>query len=95
MCSEKGLSIPGCAPSNYSGRDCHSCPGGDDRFAANPKWLIYLPSPLMSPCETSRKGRHFGSPQEALIIFALKGILKVVCEKKHMGSRGGYRHQPR
>ena len=27
------------------------------RFAANPKWLIYLP-PTMSPSETSHKDNH-------------------------------------
>ena len=53
------------------------------RFAANPKWLIYLP-PTMSPCETSRKEGYLEYPQEAFDYFSSQGISKVVCEKKHM-----------
>jgi protein phosphatase len=56
------------------------------RFAANPKWLIYLP-PTMSPCETSRKVGYLEYPQEAFDHFRALGVLQVVCEKKHMGSR--------
>ena len=56
------------------------------RFAANPKWLIYLP-PTMSPSETSRKPELLEHPAEALAYYLHQGIAKVVCEEKHMGSR--------
>ncbi len=56
------------------------------RFAANPKWLIYL-SPTMSPCETSKNDGFLEYPDEAFLYFRNNGIPKVVCEKKHMGSR--------
>ena len=56
------------------------------RFAANPKWLIYLP-PTMSPCETSRRDRRLESPEEAFSYYLHEGVHKVVCEQKHMGSR--------
>ncbi len=56
------------------------------RFAANPKWLIYLP-PTMSPCETSTEPELLEHPQEAFSYYRHQGISKVVCEEKHMGSR--------
>ena len=56
------------------------------RFAANPKWLIYLP-PTMSPCETSREEGYLEHPAEALAYYRSTGTPKVVCEEKHMGSR--------
>jgi protein phosphatase len=56
------------------------------RFAANPKWLIYLP-PTMSPCETSRQAGLLEHPEEAFAYFLHEGVHKVVCEQKHMGSR--------
>lgn len=56
------------------------------RFAANPKWLIYLP-PTMSPCETSRKDGYLEYPEEAFAYFRPEGVHSVVCEQKHMGSR--------
>ncbi len=56
------------------------------RFAANPKWLIYLP-PTMSPCETSREPGLLEHPAEAFAYFRGQGVPKVVCEEKHMGSR--------
>lgn len=56
------------------------------RFAANPKWLIYLP-PTMSPCETSDEEGVLEHPQEALNYYKKAGVQKVVCEQKHMGSR--------
>lgn len=56
------------------------------RFAANPKWLIYLP-PTMSPTETSSLGDFLEYPQEAFEYFSGSGIKEVVCEEKHMGSR--------
>lgn len=56
------------------------------RFAANPKWLIYLP-PTMSPCETSNEPGLLEHPSEAFSYFRSQGIPQVVCEEKHMGSR--------
>ncbi|HEY5042797.1 MAG TPA: polynucleotide kinase-phosphatase [Verrucomicrobiae bacterium] len=56
------------------------------RFAANPKWLIYLP-PTMSPCETSQASGLLEHPAEAFAYFRHTGVPRVVCEEKHMGSR--------
>lgn len=56
------------------------------RFAANPKWLIYLP-PTMSPTETSLHAEFLEHPAEAFAYFRREGIPRVVCEEKHMGSR--------
>jgi protein phosphatase len=56
------------------------------RFAADPRWLIYLP-PTMSPCETSSLDDMLEHPAEAFSYFSKHGVGKVVCEQKHMGSR--------
>jgi protein phosphatase len=56
------------------------------RFAANPKWLIYLP-PTMSPSETSSAPGLLEHPAEAFAYFRHAGVPRVVCEEKHMGSR--------
>ncbi|MDR2560761.1 MAG: polynucleotide kinase-phosphatase [Holophagales bacterium] len=56
------------------------------RFAADPHWLIYLP-PTMSPCETSKLNDYLEYPTEAFGYYKTRGIGKVVCEQKHMGSR--------
>jgi protein phosphatase len=56
------------------------------RFAANPKWLIYLP-PTMSPCETSKEAGRLEHPAEAFAYYREAGVARVVCEQKHMGSR--------
>jgi protein phosphatase len=56
------------------------------RFAANPKWLIYLP-PTMSPCETSQEAGWLEHPAQAFAYFRTNGVPRVVCEEKHMGSR--------
>jgi protein phosphatase len=56
------------------------------RFAANPKWLIYLP-PTMSPSETSQAPGLLEHPAEAFAYFRQSGVPRVVCEEKHMGSR--------
>ena len=56
------------------------------RFAANPKWLIYLP-PTMSPAETSSQAGLLEHPAEAFAYFRREGVPHVVCEEKHMGSR--------
>ena len=56
------------------------------RFAADPRWLTYLP-PTMSPSETSHRDGFLEHPAEALGYFAARGIGTAVCEEKHMGSR--------
>jgi protein phosphatase len=56
------------------------------RFAANPKWLIYLP-PTMSPCETSNEAGLLEHPAEAFAYYRSQGAPQVICEEKHMGSR--------
>ena len=56
------------------------------RFAANPKWLIYLP-PTMSPSETTKEPGLLEHPAEAFAYYRHEGIARVVCEEKHMGSR--------
>lgn len=56
------------------------------RFAADPRWLIYLP-PTMSPCETSRLDNYLEHPIEAFDYYRSRGVTEVVCEEKHMGSR--------
>jgi len=56
------------------------------RFAANPKWLLYLP-PTMSPSETSREPGLLEHPAEAFGYYRHEGVPRVVVEEKHMGSR--------
>jgi protein phosphatase len=56
------------------------------RFAASPKWLIYLP-PTMSPCETSTHDGLLEHPTEAFSYFLREAVPRVICEQKHMGSR--------
>jgi polynucleotide kinase-phosphatase len=56
------------------------------RFAANPKWLIYLP-PTMSPTETTSQPGLLEHPAEAFAYYRGHGLSHVVCEEKHMGSR--------
>jgi protein phosphatase len=56
------------------------------RFAANPKWLIYLP-PTMSPSETSERPGLLEHPAEAFSWFRRQEVGRVICEEKHMGSR--------
>ena len=56
------------------------------RFAANPKWLIYLP-PTMSPCETSNETGFLEYPTQSFDYFRSQGVSQVICEEKHMGSR--------
>ncbi|HXB27347.1 MAG TPA: polynucleotide kinase-phosphatase [Gemmatimonadaceae bacterium] len=56
------------------------------RFAANPKWLIYLP-PTMSPSETTKREDYLEYPTEAFAYFRHQGLPTAVCEEKHMGSR--------
>lgn len=56
------------------------------RFAINPKWLIYLP-PTMSPCGTSELPDFLEHPDQAINYYRKRGVDKIVCEEKHMGSR--------
>jgi len=56
------------------------------RYAADPHWLIYLP-PTMSPCETSGIETMLEHPLEAFAYYEKRGVTRVVCEQKHMGSR--------
>jgi protein phosphatase len=56
------------------------------RFAADPRWLIFLP-PTMSPCETSQEPGLLEHPAGAFDYFRSQGVTTVVCEEKHMGSR--------
>lgn len=56
------------------------------RFAIDPRWLIYLP-PTMSPCESSTLPDYLEHPLEALSYYANRGVKKIICEEKHMGSR--------
>jgi protein phosphatase len=56
------------------------------RFAADPRWLIYLP-PTMSPCETSSEPGLLEHPAEAFSYYRSQGAFQVICEEKHMGSR--------
>ncbi|MGJ5676128.1 MAG: polynucleotide kinase-phosphatase [Nostochopsis sp.] len=56
------------------------------RFAANPKWLIYLP-PTMSPAVTSQELGYLEHPEQAFAYYRNQGISQVICEEKHMGSR--------
>lgn len=56
------------------------------RFAANPKWLIYLP-PTMSPTETSQREGYLEYPEEGFSHYRAQGVPTVICEEKHMGSR--------
>lgn len=56
------------------------------RFAANPKWLIYLP-PTMSPTETTTEPGLLEHPAQAFSYYRHEGVARVICEQKHMGSR--------
>ena len=56
------------------------------RFAVDPRWLIYLP-PTMSPCETSQAEGLLEHPAEAFAYYRDRGVPRVVCQEKHMGSR--------
>ncbi len=56
------------------------------RFAADPKWLVYLP-PTMAPVATSQRPDYLEHPEQAWNYFRGEGVSHVVCEEKHMGSR--------
>ncbi|WP_242906451.1 polynucleotide kinase-phosphatase [Actinomadura terrae] len=56
------------------------------RFAVDPRWLVYLP-PTMAPAATSALPGYLEHPAEALAAYRDRGVARVVCEEKHMGSR--------
>lgn len=56
------------------------------RWAVDPKWLIYLP-PTMAPCGTSELSEFLEHPQQAVNYYRKRGVRKIICEEKHMGSR--------
>jgi protein phosphatase len=56
------------------------------RFAADPRWLIYLP-PTMAPPATSARPDLLEHPAEAFAAYRHEGVPTVVCQDKHMGSR--------
>ncbi|MBI4941405.1 MAG: polynucleotide kinase-phosphatase [Actinobacteria bacterium] len=56
------------------------------RFAIDPRPLLYLP-PTMAPCATSTLPDVLEHPAEAFAAYADDGVVDVVCEEKHMGSR--------
>ncbi|MGH9127952.1 MAG: polynucleotide kinase-phosphatase [Acidimicrobiales bacterium] len=56
------------------------------RFAADPRWLVYLP-PTMAPTATSQREGLLEHPAEAFASLRHAGVERVVCEEKHMGSR--------
>ena len=56
------------------------------RFAADPRWLVYLP-PTMSPTATTRREGLLEHPAEAFEAFRRDGVVQAVCQEKHMGSR--------
>jgi protein phosphatase len=56
------------------------------RFAADPRWIVYLP-PTMAPPATSTRDGYLEYPSEAFSQFRSLNIRRVICEEKHMGSR--------
>lgn len=56
------------------------------RFAIDPRWLVYLP-PTMSPTETASETGLLEHPREAYDYFRKEGVMKLIAEEKHMGSR--------
>ena len=60
------------------------------RFAANPKWLIYLP-PTMSPCETSGEPGLLEHPAEAFAYYRSEGVAAGRLRGEAHGLAGGRR----
>jgi protein phosphatase len=56
------------------------------RFAADPRWLVYLP-PTMAPVATNRVEGLLEHPGEAFAAYRNDGVASLVCQEKHMGSR--------
>ena len=57
------------------------------RFAVDPRWLIYMP-PTMAPCRAAPEGELLERPAEAFEHYRKRGVKVVMCQNKHMGSRG-------
>ena len=58
------------------------------RFAVDPRWLIYLP-PTISPTRASEIPQpSWNTPKKPSTSTAQDGLTHVICEEKHMGSRG-------
>ena len=56
------------------------------RFAADPRWLPYLP-PTMAPAAASGRAGYLEHPDEVFSYFRKAGVDEVVVQEKHMGSR--------
>ena len=56
------------------------------RFAADPRWLPYLP-PTMAPAAASGRDDYLEHPDEVFSYFRKAGVDEVVVQEKHMGSR--------
>ena len=56
------------------------------RFAVDPRWLIYLP-PTMAPSQAAEEGELLERPAEAFDHFRKRGVERIICQEKHMGSR--------
>lgn len=56
------------------------------RFAVDPRWLIYVP-PTMAPAETSNLPGYLEHPNQVFDYYLKQGVTRVICERKHMGSR--------
>jgi len=56
------------------------------RFAADPRWLLYLP-PTMAPVATSTRPDLLEHPDQAFDAYRADGVDAVMCQEKHMGSR--------
>ena len=57
------------------------------RFNMDPRWLIYMP-PTISPTASSQREGLLEHPEEAFRQYREDGVAEVICEEKHMGSRG-------
>jgi hypothetical protein len=55
------------------------------RYAVDPRWIRYLP-PTMAPVGAGSPD-VLEDPQAAFDAYAKRGVVQVVCEEKHMGSR--------
>ena len=56
------------------------------RFAIDPRWLVHLP-PTMAACPTAADGAELEHPLQALDHYLARGVVELVAEEKHMGSR--------
>lgn len=56
------------------------------RWAIDPRWMPYLP-PTMSPPGASKVEGYLEHPSEAFEAYRREGVMELICEEKHMGSR--------